>query len=171
MRTRTTSTAALPWTLLLAGAVVVAGAGTTVRAENTAPLQLDDLPAEIRQVVTGERALRGNKIQSLSIARYDLDHDGREEWVVTAVPRDRAGFAPVNRPTWIFNRDGVRWRQQIYLGTLTRAEVLPGPGHDTIRTLTKDGARLRCTLYRWQRDRYEAATCPAPGPAAAAPKK
>lgn len=124
------------------------------------PLPLSKAPQEIRQAVTAERSLRGSQVLDLSIAAFDLDHDGQAEWLVRAAVRDSAGFAPVNQPTWIFQQQGGRWRPLAFLGARVRVEVLPGPpGHDSIKTLAKDGARLRCTLYAFRKGRYEPSAC------------
>lgn len=123
-------------------------------------LSLAEAPQEIRQVIAAERSLRGSQVQELSITAADLNHDGQDEWLVSASWRDGAGFAQVNQPAWIFQQRGGRWSTLAFLGARVRVEVLPRPpGHDAIKALAKDGARLRCTLYTFRQGRYEPGAC------------
>lgn len=117
------------------------------------------LPVEIQRALGPPS--QGQTFVSAALTRCDLDHDGHEEWLVAASPRDAAGFAQTSRPTWLFVRDGAGWRRAGYLGALVRAEVVPGRARDGIRAVSRDGARARCVLYRWRRERLEATACPA----------
>lgn len=123
-------------------------------------LQLAAAPKEVQQVIAAEPSLRKSQVLDLSIITADLDHDGQEEWLVSAAGRDSAGFAQVNQPTWVFQKQDGRWRELAFLGARVRVEVLPSPaGHDSIKVLAKDGARLRCALFTFRQGRYEAAAC------------
>jgi hypothetical protein len=147
---------------LIALAALAALAGTA-RAQEGERMALSAAPPEVQKAITSEPQLRGSQVIELSVTRHDLDHDGQEEWLVSAAVRDSAGFAQAYRPTWLFQREGQRWRRQLFLGAVVRAEVVPATGHDAIRTLAKDGARLHCALYRYRQGRYEAQPCPQPG--------
>jgi hypothetical protein len=133
--------------------------GPLARGAPPAELELGDLPAEIQKAITSERPQRGRTFVSVSVTRHDLNRDGNEEWLVAATPRDAAGFVQLNRPTWIFTREGTRWRRLAYLGAPARAAFEA----DGVRALSRDGARTHCAFYRWQRDHLEAGPCPPAG--------
>lgn len=121
-------------------------------------LNLADAAPEMRKAIEAEPPLRGLTIVALEVDRRDLDHDGKEEWIVAADVKDAAGLGVVNRPTFVFRKDAGGWRKLAYLGEIILAEVVPGKPRDAIKITSRDGARHVCALYRWHKDRYEAAT-------------
>lgn len=150
--------------LVLLSGVLTATPAVTHSGSSEQPqvLAIHQLPAAIQQTLRSEGDLEKMNIAAVEVDARDLNHDGRKEWIITAIEASSTGLRPVNRAAWVFVSDGQAWHKLKYLGfqlkTQVHAQAQSG-NYDSLKVILRDSGNLFFRIYEWRKEEYMLTAC------------